>query len=175
MQTTHLLSDFGHDVSFANLSESLNLILSSTKSTFKVRYDIRKGKQEIKRAKTQFKKAQKLVFGGENFDVTPQNYQMARYFFDSSQPILNHANGTIEHCQKIIDNKEFNRLPGAIKSYVNLANDYSEYLISSINKLQKELTLLNSEVKPSDLPEGVRLLTEEDLWEERNNAYQFVI
>ncbi|WP_299454525.1 hypothetical protein [uncultured Microscilla sp.] len=175
MQTTQTISNFGNDVSFANLSDFLNSVLNEKKLSFKLRFSAYKFNRKIKKACKELEKMHKVIFNGGEFKITSNSYQPLRHFFDNSIDTLNNSRNMSMYCQKIIESEKFSSLPKIVKSSIHLSDRYLNLWIDFIYKTKEGLKSLTSEVKPSELPKGVRLLTEDDLWKERNKAYQFVI
>ncbi|EAY29305.1 hypothetical protein [Microscilla marina] len=175
MQVTQTISNFSNELSLAYLTDLLGSILNEKRTSFELKYIVYQEKRKVKKVYKTFKEVKSLIFDGESISITPHNYLEARVFFDNSQDLLNNSKTMQSHCEQIRSLEEFDDFPRVFKSYVNLTYDFVSDVGNCVKEIEKGLNLFNSGVKPSELPEGVRALTEGDLWKERNKSYQFVI
>lgn len=164
--------------SLIDLSKPIQDLLEANKSWFSRLRILIAGAGKAHLARWRFRDLLVKVFGKKrgklNIEVTAENYEVVRYIYDKS---LSFSLEVVKIQEALV---KYQKKPNYAKPslfeqvFVEATQKYFDYVISSMDEIKLGLQGLDSVDHPN-LPDGVRAISEQDLWDERNKAYGFVV
>lgn len=174
MQTTQISVHLKGDDGLQKLTDLANHILKEASLSIKSRILIFFSGILIKILKKAHKRNISLVFDKNQINVNQKNYHLARYFCHYYEsPIEKFEN--IEH--KINEMKVsgvFNTLPRYFQRFIENLLMVSNSINETNQIIKEQFLLVDSVIDRQNLPQEMIIPTEEELWNSRNKAYNYL-
>ncbi|EAY25145.1 hypothetical protein [Microscilla marina] len=174
MQATNIPIHLRGNDSLQKLANFANNAITKTSFSVTSRVLFFFGNLVIIASKKIHQKNIQLVFGKNNpIKVNKKNYHLARYFCHYYDNTINKLKGIEHDVNNLKNTGEFDAFPQSFQHFVENLLDINNLIQDTNQDIKDQFLLLDSVVDRQSIPSGMVILTEEDLWNSRNKAYNY--